>query len=80
MLVLMTDGRYDATIPHNLVNDLSSKNVKVIVVGIGVADPVQLWSISNDPNTVLNMIDVKAIDSVAENVKNIACASPTPKP
>ena len=76
----MTDGRYNTTIPHKLVSDLERKNVKVIVVGIGFADPVQLWKISNDPNTVLNMIEEEVIDSVAENVKKTACASPTPKP
>jgi len=79
VLVLMTDGRYDITIPSKLVSDLRKKNVNVIVVGIGLADPVQLWMISNNPDTVLNMVDPKDIESVAENVKMLACANPTPK-
>ena len=71
----MTDGRFDTTIPRNLVRDLENKGVTVIVVGIGVPDPVQLYSISNNPNTVLNMMDPDKINSVAEKVKELACSS-----
>ena len=78
--MLMTDGRYNTEIPHNLVSALRAKNVNVIVVGIGLPDPVQLWMISTDPSTVQNMVDQDMVDSVAENVKKIACANPTPKP
>lgn len=71
--MLLTDGRYDTNTPAELVKELERETVsKVIVVGIGVADPIQLWQISTDPNNVQNM-SPSQIEPVAENVKELAC-------
>lgn len=74
--MLLTDGRYDTKIPAELVRELEKETVsRVIVVGIGAPDPVQLWQISSDPNSVQNMMFPKQIEPVAENVKELACSS-----
>ena len=77
--MLLTDGRYNVTTPHELVDELGKKGVTVILVGIGLPDPVQLWKISNDPNSVLNMMDPKMVDSTAKEVKKVACSTPAPE-
>ena len=79
MLVLLTDGRYDTKIPANLVRQLEKDVVsRVIVVGIGAPDPIQLWQISSDPNNLQNMMSPEMIEPVAENVKELACSNSNP--
>ena len=74
MLALLTDGRYDTKIPAELVRELEKETVsKVIVVGIGAPDVIQLWQISTDPNNVQDMMSRAQIEPVAENVKDLAC-------
>ena len=76
MLVLLTDGRYNTTIPAKLVGELEEATVsRVIVVGIGAPDPIQLWEISSGPNNVQNMMFSSQIEPVAENVKELACSN-----
>ena len=72
--MLLTDGRYDTNTPAELVRELERETVsKVIVVGIGVSDPIQLRQISTDPNNVQDMMLPSQIEPVAENVKELAC-------
>lgn len=74
VLVLLTDGRHDTNTTAELVRELERETVsKVIVVGIGVPDPIQLWQISTDPNNVQNMMLPSQIEPVAENIKELAC-------
>ena len=69
--MLLTDGRYDTKIPANLVRQLEKDVVsRVIVVGIGAPDPIQLWQISSDPNNVQNMMLPEMIEPVARTLKN----------
>ena len=74
--MLLTDGRYDTKIPANLVRQLEKDVVsRIIVVGIGAPDPIQLWQISSDPNNLQNMMSPEMIESAAENVKELACSN-----
>ena len=78
--MLLTDGRYETKIPADLVRQLEKDVVsRVIVVGIGAPDPIQLWQISSDPNTSQNMMSPEMIEPVAENVKDLACSNSNPK-
>lgn len=72
--MFLTDGRYDISTPSKLVSDLKEQNVKVIMLGIGLADPVQLYMISGDPNAVFL---ISPLIDTAENVKKIACDTST---
>lgn len=72
--MLLTDGRYDSTIPAERVLELKEKGVTVIAVGIGSPDPVQLWMITGNPQNVFNMMEPNMVDSVAEKVTQVACA------
>ena len=77
--MLLTDGRYDTKIPANLVRQLEKDVVsRVIVVGIGAPDPIQLWQISSDPNNLQNMMSPEMIEPTAENVKELACSNSNP--
>ena len=76
--MLMTDGRYGVKDSAKLLKNPKEKAVnRVIVVGIGKADPVELWQLSLDPKDVLYLPgdNPEDIEPVAESVKKLACSN-----
>lgn len=70
VLLFLTDGHYNIATPRKLVDELKEHNVKVIMVGIGRADPIQLFMLSSDLNA---LFFIHPLIDTAENVKKIAC-------
>ena len=73
--MLLTYGRQSSVKAAQVARELEKHNVKILVVGFGLPDPIELWNIAGDPNNVFFVSDlvVDKVDSVADQVAQAVC-------
>ena len=86
VLLLLTDGKQTKPgVPGktaaSLARELEQQGVKIIVVGIGLPDPMELWDIAGSATPVQNVFylrDASVLEPKAEEVANAICSITAP--